>query len=182
MLASTTVQVLLAELQEDILPISATNKPGAIRRSAAALATVCDLLDIPVTLAAAPRPGGPVIIEELRHLGAPLLRNGPACWDDETLRRTIIEHDRHTLVIGGVTSEIVVLHTALDALAAGHDVQVLADVSGGLSRRTEEAAYRQIEAAGGRITSVPSLVSDMVRDFTTPTGGRAIAALHAAIA
>lgn len=180
MLDHATVQVLLCELQEDILPVSATNEPAAIRRSAAALATVCGLLDIPVTLAAAPRPGGPVVVEEVRRFGAPLLRGGPACWDDETLRRTMLDHDRRTLVIGGITSEIVVLHTALDALAAGLDVQVLADVSGGLSRRTEEAAYRQIEAAGGRITSVPSLVTDMVRDFTTPTGRQTIMALHAA--
>lgn len=182
MLDHTTVQVLLAELQEDILPLSVTNDPGTIRRSATALATVCGLLDVPVTLAAAPRPGGPAIIGELRHLGAPHLRGTPACWDDPTLRETMLGHHRRTLVIGGVTSEIVVLHTALDALAAGLDVQVLADVSGGLSHRTEDAAYRQIEAAGGRITSMPSLVSDMVRDFTTPTGRQTITALHAAMA
>ncbi|MET7853658.1 isochorismatase family protein [Streptomyces avermitilis] len=57
----------------------------------------------------------------------------------------------------GVTSEIVVLHTALDAITAGFEVSVLLDACGGLSPRTEQAAFRQIEAAGGQITSVSHL-------------------------
>lgn len=77
-----------------------------------------------------------------------------------------------------MTSEIVVLHTALAALADGYDVIVLVDASGGISERTENAALRQIEAAGGTVTSVASLVTSMVRDFTTPTGRTVITALH----
>ncbi|MEU9009443.1 isochorismatase family protein [Streptomyces sp. NPDC048479] len=77
-----------------------------------------------------------------------------------------------------MTSETVVLHTALDAIAAGFEVSVLLDACGGLSPRTEQAAFHQIETAGGRITSVASFATDLVRDFTTPTGREVIAALH----
>ncbi|BCJ38185.1 hypothetical protein Athai_56880 [Actinocatenispora thailandica] len=177
MLDPTTVQVLLADLQTHIVPLGRTNEPTALRRAAGSLATICELLDLPVTLSTAP---GPDVIAELDRFGAPLVRTGPACWDDPATRAAITDQHRRTLVLGGVTSEIVVLHTALDALAAGFDVQVVADVCGGLSDRTEQAAYRQIEAAGGRITSVPSLASDMVRDFTTPTGRTTIETLVAA--
>jgi nicotinamidase-related amidase len=177
MLDGATVQVLLTDLQDHIVPVSTTNEPAAIRRAAANLATICDLLDIPITLSGAPGPDGAGIIDELRHLGEPLVRTGPACWDDPAVRATILDRRRNTLVIGGVTSEIAVLHTARDALAAGFDVQVLTDVCGGFSTRTEDAAYRQIEAAGGRLTSVPSLATDIVRDFTTPTGQATIQTL-----
>ncbi|GAA2887689.1 hypothetical protein GCM10020220_092420 [Nonomuraea rubra] len=101
----------------------------------------------------------------------------------ETIRRSAgvlgrVARARRTLAMCGVTSEIVVLHTALDALADGYDVIVLADASGGVSERTENAAFRQIEAAGGTVTSVASFVTSMVRDFTSPTGRIAITALH----
>ncbi|MEV0200103.1 hypothetical protein [Nonomuraea sp. NPDC050691] len=52
------------------------------------------------------------------------------------------------------------------------------DACGGMTPRTEQAALRQIETAGGVVTSVAGLVSDMVRDFTTPVGRQAIASLH----
>jgi hypothetical protein len=49
---------------------------------------------------------------------------------------------------------------------------------GGLAARAEDAALRQVEAAGGVVTSVAGFASETVRDFTTPTGRQVIAALH----
>ncbi len=174
MLDHRTVQVHLADLQDGIIDLSATNSPADIRRSAGVLLEVARLLEIPVTASAAPRPGGPGFVEDLPAS----VRSGPSAWDHAPTRDTIEAAGRKTLVLCGVTSEIVVLHTALDALAAGYAVQVLVDACGGMSPRTEAAALRQIEVAGGRVSSVASLVGDLVRDFTTPTGSVSIAALH----
>ncbi|MEU6408021.1 isochorismatase family protein [Microbispora sp. NPDC046933] len=94
------------------------------------------------------------------------MRTGPSCWDDAAWRETVLSAGRPTLVIRGVTTEVVVLRTALDALAHGLDVQVLVDACGGIAARTEDAALRQIEAAGGVVTSVAGFAADMggVRD------------------
>jgi hypothetical protein len=48
---------------------------------------------------------------------------------------------------------------------------------GGLSARTEDAALRQIEAAGGVTTSVVSLVTAMAPDFAQEPGRNTFAAL-----
>ncbi|WP_030410492.1 isochorismatase family protein [Streptomyces sp. NRRL S-1448] len=182
MLSPATVQLHLADLQEGIVELSGTTPPATIRRSVSFLAELAQLLDIPVTLSVAPRPGGPAVIEEASIAAAPVfVRNGPSAWDDVPTRQAITTQPRKSLVLCGVTSEIVVLHTALDAIAAGFEVTVLLDACGGLSPRTEQAAFRRIEAAGGRITGVASFASDLVRDFTTPTGRRVIAALHGLI-
>ncbi|AOR30714.1 hypothetical protein BFF78_06320 [Streptomyces fodineus] len=182
MLSPATVQLHLADLQEGIVELSGTTSPATIRRSVGFLAHLAQLLDIPVTLSAAPRPGGPAVIEEASIPQTPVfVRSGPCAWDDAATRRAITSQPRKNLAICGVTSEIVVLHTALDAIAAGYEVSVLLDACGGLSPRTEQAAFRQIEAAGGRITSVASLATDLVRDFTTPTGQEVISALHGLI-
>ncbi|MGA4545851.1 isochorismatase family protein [Uniformispora flossi] len=172
-----TVQIVFADLQDSIVAVSRTNSPATIRRSAGVLGKVAQALDIPFTVSVAPRPSGPGVIAEL-PAASPFVRGGPCCWDDRPWRDATAAHDRKTLVICGVTSEIVVLHTALDALAAGYDVVVPVDASGGISERTENAALHQIAGAGGTVTSVASLATGMVRDFTTPTGRSVIAALH----
>ncbi|MFB4300550.1 isochorismatase family protein [Actinomadura sp. NTSP31] len=177
MIDQRTVQLVFADLQDSIVALSRTNAPETIRRSAGVLGGIAQTLDIPFTVSVAPRPGGPGVIAELPET-PPFVRSGPCCWDDPAWREAIDAEARKTLAICGVTSEIVVLHTALDALADGYDVIVLVDASGGLSERTENAALRQIEAAGGTVTSVASFVTSMVRDFSNPTGRNVITTLH----
>ncbi|MEU2021515.1 isochorismatase family protein [Streptomyces sp. NPDC016469] len=178
MIDPRTVQVVFADLQDSIVALSRTNSPTAIRRSAAALGQIAQVLDIPFSVSAAPRPDGPGIIAELPE-APPYVRGGPSCWDDRPWREAVAARGRGTLVLCGVTSEIVVLHTALDALADGFDVIVPVDACGGMSERTETAALRRIEAAGATVSSVASLTTGMVRDFTDPTGRQVITALHA---
>ncbi|GLX09318.1 isochorismatase family protein [Microbispora sp. NBRC 16548] len=177
MLDPASVHVVFADLQDGIVDAGATNPASSIRRAVKVLNGLVAALDIPFTVSAAPRPGGPVMIEEVPD-SEPYVRTGPSCWDDAAWREAVVSAGRPTLVICGVTTEIVVLRTALDALTHGLDVQVLVDACGGITARTEDAALRQIEAAGGVVTSVAGFAADMVRDFTTPTGRRVIAALH----
>ncbi|MEU5382319.1 isochorismatase family protein [Kitasatospora cineracea] len=177
MLDHRTVQLVFADLQDSIVALSRTNDPGTIRRSAGVLGRLARTLDIPFTVSAAPRPGGPGVIAEL-PAATPFVRSGPCCWDDAPWRREVAANARTTLALCGVTSEIVVLHTALDALADGYAVTVLVDASGGMSERTENAAFDRIRAAGGTVTSVASFATDLVRDFTDPTGREVLTALH----
>jgi hypothetical protein len=57
----------------------------------------------------------------------------------------------------------------LDARAQGYDVLVPVDVCGGMFERTEQAALRQIIAAGAK-TSVVSIATKLAPDFTTDLG------------
>ncbi|GLW55716.1 hypothetical protein Kpho01_37270 [Kitasatospora phosalacinea] len=177
MLDPRTVQIVFADLQDSIVALSRTNPPDTVRRSAGVLGRIARTLEIPFTVSAAPRPGGPGVIAEL-PAATPFVRSGPSCWDDPAWRARVAAHARPTLALCGVVSEIVVLHTALDALADGHRVVVLVDAGGGMSQRTEDAAHEQIRAAGGTVTSVASFATDLVRDFTDPAGREVITALH----
>ncbi|WP_338700006.1 isochorismatase family protein [Streptomyces sp. Q6] len=179
MLGPAGVQLHFADLQDGIVDLSDTTPPATIRRSVGILARMAQLLELPVILSAAPRPGGPAVVEEAAVPQAPVfVRDGPCAWDDTPTRRALTAQPRKHLALCGVTSEIVVLHTALDALAAGYEVSVLLDACGGLSSRTEQAAFRQIELAGGRVIGVAGFATDLVRDFTTPVGREVITALH----
>jgi nicotinamidase-related amidase len=86
---------------------------------------------------------------------------------------------RSVLVISGFATEAVVLRAALSALESDYQVHVPVDACGGMSARTEDAALRQIEAAGGVTTSVVSLVTAMAPDFAREPGSNTFAALQA---
>ena len=182
MLDSNTVQVLFADLQPQIVARSKTNPPDALARSAAVLARVARLLHLPMHLSVVPEGGQrPELIPELAREtegAAQYLRLSASPFLDEATRAAIAATGRQHLVIVGFATEAVVMHGVLDAIAAGYRVYVPVDACGGMSCRTEDAAFRQIEAAGGVTTSVVTLVTAMVPDVSTDLGRQALEILQ----
>jgi nicotinamidase-related amidase len=172
-----TVQILFADLQPQIVARSETNTPDALARSAAVLAQVARLLHLPMYLSVVPEGGQPpelipALARETEGVTQhPRLSNSP--FLDEATRAAIAATGRQRLVIAGFTTEVVVLHAVCDAIAAGYRAYVPVDACGGMSSRTEEAAFRQIEAAGGITTSVVTLVTALAPDASTDLGGKA---------
>jgi nicotinamidase-related amidase len=102
----------------------------------------------------------PALILELENEvpDAPcLLRVSGSPFTDENTTEALAKNGRKRLVIACFATEVVVFHTARDAIKAGYKVQVPVDACGGMSTRTEEAIFRRIEAAGGVTTCVVTL-------------------------
>jgi len=57
-------------------------------------------------------------------------------------------------------------------------VQVAVDATGGISARTEDAAWRRIVAAGGVTTSVTTFAAELAGDFTTQLGGATLGIMY----
>src|SRR5260370_17407235 len=169
MLAPNTVQVLFADLQRQIVARSKTNTPDALARSAAVLAQVARVLQLPMHLSVVPEGGQrPELIQELAWETdgvAQYLRVSASPFLDEATRAAIAATDRQHLIIAGFATEAVVLHSVRGAIAAGYRPLVPVDACGGMSSRTEDPAFRQIEAAGGVPTSVVSLVPRLSPGF-----------------
>src|SRR4029077_1704635 len=177
-----TVQVLFADLQPQIVARSKTNTPDALARSAAVLARVARLLHLPVHLSVVPEGGQPPqCIPDLARETEGVAQHPRISFSplfDEATRAAIAATGRQHLVIAGFATEVVVLHAVRDALAAGYRAHVPVDACGGMSSRTEDAAFRQIEAAGGITTSVVTLVTAMVPDVSTDLGREVIESLQ----
>jgi hypothetical protein len=60
----------------------------------------------------------------------------------------------------------------------GAPVQVVVDACGGLSARTEDAAFRRLAQSGVVMTSVASVAGQLAGDFTQPKAGQAIGILY----
>jgi nicotinamidase-related amidase len=183
MIDPATVQILFADLQPPIVARSKTNPPQNLSCAASVLARCARLLSLPVYHSVVPEGGkAPQVLPELAKEaeGAPLFTRMTADpFLDPQTREAIDAVNRPVLVIAGVATEAVVLHAALSALESDYRVQVPVDACGGLSERTEDAALRQIEAAGGVTTCVVSLVTAMAPDFAQEPGRNTFAALQA---
>lgn len=183
MIDPATVTVLFADLQKGIVDTSETETRRRVIKAAAAMAKIADALGCPkfVTMVQA-GPDAPELAGDLREplADAPVfVRRSPHAFGHEPTSDAVKATGRNTVAICGVASEIVVLHAALGAIELGYTVYVLVDACEGLSERTEAAAFRQIERAGGVTTSVASFATSLVRDFTTPEGGAVIGAIMA---
>jgi nicotinamidase-related amidase len=174
--------ILFADLQSGILELSATQDPPRLRRAVSALANLARLFDIPAVVTAAPGEGGaPQITPEIAAALGELpthVRNTTDAFLHDPTREVIAAAGRNTLLIAGVASEIIVQHSALSGAARGFTVQVVVDACGGLTARTEEAAFRRLTHSGVASTSIASLAGQLAGDFTKPKGGQALAVLY----
>lgn len=174
--------ILFLDLQEGIVPNARTLPDERLRLTAGALAQLAALHGLPAFLSAVP-PGGAFLDAVLAPLGgpAPRLRTQTSAFADAGLVEALRATGRTVLILSGVASEIVVQRTALDALAAGYQVQVAVDACGGIDARTEAAAWRRIGAAGGVTTSVTTFGAELTGDFTTETGGATLGIVYQTI-
>jgi nicotinamidase-related amidase len=171
--------VLLLDLQEEIVKNSRTLPLARLERCAGALSKLAALHGLPVWASSVP-PGGAFLAGVLAPLSgvAPRPRVTTSAFADAGLVDALAASGRRVLVLAGVASEIVVQRTALDALAAGYDVQVAVDACGGVDARTEAAAWLRIVAAGGVTTSVTTFGAELVGDFTSDIGGATLGIVY----
>ena len=176
-------QVLFCDLQPQIIARSRTNPPEALAGAAAVLARVTCILGLPMTFSMVPESGSaPELIAELQAFASPqtlFTRVSASPFLDHATARVMRAYGRKTLVIAGFATEVVSLHAALGAIGEGYAVQLPVDANGGLSARSEDAAFRQIEHAGGVITSVATLATTLAPDFATSPGREVFAELEA---
>lgn len=86
-------------------------------------------------------------------------------WEDVEFVKAVKETGRKKLIMTALWTEACLTFPALDALAAGYEVYVVADAVGGTSVAAHEAGLRRIEQAGGKMISVPQLFCELQRDW-----------------
>ncbi|MCU1263141.1 MAG: hypothetical protein JWO80_6026 [Bryobacterales bacterium] len=173
LLLSQSTQVLLCDLQKQIVARSKTTDMETLAKSAGVLLELAKLFALPTTLSVVPEgENPPELIPELRNSGfaQEKLRASTSPFTEPSTVEVLARSERKVLVIGGFATEVVVLHAVLDARKRGYQVLVPVDACGGMSERTEQAALRQIEAAGATTTSVVSIATKLAPDFMSDLG------------
>ncbi|MCK8787754.1 isochorismatase family protein [Roseomonas sp. NAR14] len=174
--------VLFADLQPEIVARSRTTAPDALAASAGILAEVGAILGLPLLFSVVPEGSKPpVLIPQLAGYARadrvfPRMTATP--WLDPAIVAAIEETGRRTIVVAGFATEVVTLHAARGAVAAGYRAIVPVDANGGMSAATEAAALRRIEQAGGETSAVVSVATELAPDFAAAPGAAVFAALQ----
>jgi nicotinamidase-related amidase len=100
-------------------------------------------------------------------------------WDDERVRDWIKARGKKKLVMAGLWTEVCLTMPVLSALAAGYEVYIVTDASGGGSPEGHERAVQRMIQAGARPLTVASYVSELQRDWGRLETAEAVAKLFA---
>ena len=86
-------------------------------------------------------------------------------WEDVEFRAAVEATGRKKLIMTALWTEACLTFPAIDALAEGYEVYVVADAVGGTSPYAHECALRRIEQAGGALISWTQLLCELQRDW-----------------
>jgi nicotinamidase-related amidase len=86
-------------------------------------------------------------------------------WEDIEFRKAVAATGRKKLIMTALWTEACLTFPALDAMAEGYDVYVVADAVGGTSVIAHDMALRRVEQAGGKMISVTQMFCELQRDW-----------------
>lgn len=81
-----------------------------------------------------------------------------SCWGEPAFVQAVHDTDRDILVLAGIEAHICVLQTALDALAAGYSVHVVADGVGVRRPENLQPALHRLRHGGAVVTILESVL------------------------
>lgn len=87
-------------------------------------------------------------------------------WEDVEVRRAIEATGRRKLIIAALWTEACLLFPAEDVMRLGYEVYVPVDAVGGTSVLAHESALRRLVHGGAKLTTIPSLLCELQRDWS----------------
>jgi regulator of extracellular matrix RemA (YlzA/DUF370 family) len=160
--------VLFSDLQPATIARATTVDQARLTKFAGALAQLAKIYGLPAVITTTnPAPTIPEVTSVFPNV-QPVQRTIPAAFRNPPLVDAIRDTHRKTILICGVATEVVVQLAALGALQAGYRVEVVTDVCGGLSARSEEAAFRRLNENGVVLTSLVAVFGELAGALNDP--------------
>jgi nicotinamidase-related amidase len=175
--------VLFADLQSGIVELTQTITLDRLQKGVLALSKLTRLFEMPVIVTGVRGQDGgeakmiPQIAEGTGDL--PIhYRTTCDSFLNDGIMSTIQNTGRKTILISGVATELAVQLPALTASGQGFRVFVVVDACGGMSERTEQAAFLRMGQAGVATVSVMTLAGELAGDLREPRAQQAIGILY----
>jgi nicotinamidase-related amidase len=159
--------LLVVDVQEKLM----AKIPGAagLVRDIGFLIDAARLLDMPVQATEQyPKGLGPTVPELARRLPERPEKTAFSCCAVPSVIETFRRAARPKVVLAGIEAHVCVLHTALDLLALGFRVYVVADAVGSRYAIDREFALRRLEQAGAVLTTAETCVFEWLGGATHP--------------
>ncbi|CAX53312.1 Isochorismatase hydrolase (plasmid) [Erwinia billingiae Eb661] len=155
-----------------------------LKRNALMLAKSAAILNMPVVLTSSMEEyaQGP-LVEELKTIlpeefEARIKRLGIVnAMDDENFSAAVKATGRKKLIIAGVTNDVCTVYPALTLVAAGFDVQVVADAGASPTKMADDIALRRMDKNGITLTTTNQLIAELAGSWATPQGEKLVQVL-----
>jgi nicotinamidase-related amidase len=167
--------LVLVDHQSGIMQLVHDYSPAKYRNNVIGLAKLGKVFNLPtvLTTSLAQGPNGPFIPEVVSMFpGAPLIHRPGiiSAWDDPRFVAAIEKTGRQNLIMAGVTVDVCLAFTAMQAVDAGYNVYGVIDASGGLDVTTRELAIARMKDHGVTPISWTTVAVELQRDWRLPTG------------
>lgn len=155
-----------------------------LKRNALMLAKSAAILDMPVVLTSSMEEyaQGPLLAELKTILPeefeARIKRMGIVnAMDDENFAAAVNATGRKKLIIAGVTNDVCTVYPTLSLVAAGFDVQVVADAGASPTKMADDIALRRMDKNGITLTTTNQLIAELAGSWATPQGEKLVQVL-----
>lgn len=156
---------VIIDVQERLLP-HMDRKEHTIGRIVT-LVRGLNTLGIPITLTEQyPKGLGPTVpelVDAFETPPQPMIKATFSCCDDQPFLEHLRSQERTAVIVAGIEAHVCVLQTTIDLLELGFLPFVVMDAVSSRSALDREIAARRIEAEGGRLTTVESLLFELTR-------------------
>lgn len=169
MLKPQDIQFVLVDVQGKLAQIMWEKEP--LFRNLEVLTKAMLLLDVPIAWAEQnPARMGPTIpgLSDLLTGLQPLPKMVFSCCGDDGFCRRLAEAGRDDIVLAGIEAHVCVYQTAMDLLARGKRVHVVADAVSSRTAANRELALRRLESAGAVLTCVEMLIFELLKTAEHP--------------
>lgn len=89
-------------------------------------------------------------------------------WEDEKFLKAVKDTGKKRLIFVALWTEICLIFPVLEALQDGYEVCFVADAVGGTSKLAHDTAIQRMIQAGAVPTTVPTLGTELFRDWKGP--------------
>ncbi len=171
--------VVLIDFQGKLMDL--VHRPGLVRAAARRLLKLAGIFEVPVVLTEQyPKGLGsthPELLEIFGALTTPRRRIEKVsfgCCGDASFEQALDElrpglaPERRQLIVGGIEAHVCVMQTVLEALSAGHQVQLCWEAVSGRGAEYRQWALERMQQAGAQVSNHESVAFEWARDKDHP--------------
>lgn len=96
------------------------------------------------------------------------------CFLDKNFSAAVKAIGKKNLIIAGLTTDICLFHTVEGAIAAGYNVQVVADACGSATPLADQITFDRLRGMGVIVTGANMVLTELFTDFGTADGQKAM--------
>ncbi len=170
-LAREKTALVVIDVQERLFPAMDSDHREEVMRNIKVLAAAARRLQLPTVVTEQYPKGLGHTLQELREaLPAgvePLEKVAFSCWGVESVRARLTATGARQLLLGGIEAHVCVLMSALDLLAEGYGVHVVADAVTSRTQANWRLAMAQLRQAGAVVTTTETVLFQLLRQADT---------------